>query len=309
MTARPAHRPVLETTRQLQIVLGAAWLVDGLLQLQPKMFGPGFVSGVLAPAGSGQPGPIAWFLSHADHLISVRPAGFNAVFASVQILIGLGLLHKDTVKPALITSMVWSLGVWSMGEGFGMLLTGQASPLTGAPGAVLLYGLLGVLAWPRQDRGIAAGRLPRRPARILWALFWVGMAGLWLAPANRQAGSVSSALTSAASGEPGWFSHLQLVLAQVTSGDGTLLAIVLAAASVVIGIGPLVSRRPNRYLLAGTVLSLVFWVTGEALGGMLTGLGTDPNAAPLVTLLGLAAFPVSLSLPTLPRPVPTGLPA
>lgn len=309
MTRRLGRRPILETTRQLQLVLGSLWLLDGVLQLQPKMFGPDFVSNVLAPVRSGQPGFVAGPLTQVDHLVELRSVGYNALFACVQILIGVGLLYRDTAKAALVTSMVWSLGVWSMGEGFGMLLTGQASPLTGAPGAVLLYGVLGILAWPRHGSEVEGARLLRRPARILWAFFWVGMAGLWLWPTNRAAGSFSSALTSAAAGEPGWLSHLQLGFAHVTSGEGALIAGILASASVAVGIGPLVGRHPNRYLLAGTVLSLIFWVTGEALGGMLTGLGTDPNSAPLVILLGLAAFPARVSLPSLAGRVPAPLPA
>jgi hypothetical protein len=51
-------------------------------------------------------------------------------------------LNRRTVKAALIISFGWILGVWAVGEGFGLLLTGSASPLTGALGAVLLYG------WP-----------------------------------------------------------------------------------------------------------------------------------------------------------------
>ena len=45
-------------------------------------------------------------------------------------------------------SFAWALGVWFFGEGLGMVLTGTASALTGAPGSVLLYGLLGLMAWP-----------------------------------------------------------------------------------------------------------------------------------------------------------------
>jgi len=190
-----------------------------------------------------------------------------------------------------------------------MIFTGQASPLTGAPGAVLLYGVLAVLAWPRRDASFAGSEIQRRPARIVWAVLWVGMAGLWVLPANRGAGSISSALTNAASGEPGWLSHLDLGLAHAANGRGTVLAVVLASASVAIGVGPLVSRRPHRWLVGGAALSLVFWVTGEALGGMLTGLGTDPNAAPLVILLGLTACPLSVGLPALHRRAPTAVPA
>ena len=64
------------------------------------------------------------------------------------------------MRLALAASIAWSIGVWWFGEGFGGVLSGAASPLNGAPGAVILYALLAVLLWPA-DR--EAGRpSPRR---------------------------------------------------------------------------------------------------------------------------------------------------
>jgi hypothetical protein len=52
--------------------------------------------------------------------------------------------------------IAWSLGVWWFGEGLGMVLTGDTSPVNGAPGAVILYALLAVLLWPADRGGPAA---------------------------------------------------------------------------------------------------------------------------------------------------------
>ena len=46
---------------------------------------------------------------------------------------------------ALAASIAWALAVWWLGEGLGGVLTGAASPVTGAPGAALLYALAAVL--------------------------------------------------------------------------------------------------------------------------------------------------------------------
>ena len=62
----------------------------------------------------------------------------DAAFAVIQLLIGLGIAVRPTVKAALAASIVWSLAVWWLGEGLGGLLNGTAS----APGAVILYALL-----------------------------------------------------------------------------------------------------------------------------------------------------------------------
>src|SRR6201999_908826 len=66
---------------------------------------------------------------------------------------GIGLFFRRAVKPALVASFVWGAGIYLFGEGFGMVLTGQTSPLQGAPGAVCFYMLLGVLVWPKADPG------------------------------------------------------------------------------------------------------------------------------------------------------------
>ena len=58
------------------------------------------------------------------------------------------------------------------GEGLGMVLTGSATALTGAPGSVFMYGLIGLMAWPTvRDRrrgrrdGAGVGVAPRPPVR------------------------------------------------------------------------------------------------------------------------------------------------
>jgi hypothetical protein len=161
-----SHRPPVSGRRGLQIALGLLWLLDGALQLQPYMFGKRFATGVIQPA-MGQPaligGPITW----AAHLVGHDPVPWNAAFAVVQLAIGAGLLVRRTVRPALVVSFGWAFGVWWLGEGFGELFAGMASPLTGAPGAVLLCALIGALAWPPHT-----GTRSRRTGRLAWAGLW-----------------------------------------------------------------------------------------------------------------------------------------
>ena len=80
------------SARTIQIALGAMWLLDGLLQLQPDMFGSAFANNVILPSAQGQPGVLSGVMTHMAHLIAAQPALTNSVFASVQILIGVGLL-------------------------------------------------------------------------------------------------------------------------------------------------------------------------------------------------------------------------
>lgn len=186
------------TPRSIQIALGGIWILDGVLQLQPSMFGRGFVTSVLLPNAQGQPAPLAWSIDSLAHFVSPDIALWNLLFGAVQLLIGIGLLFRPAVKPAIVATAVWAFGVWWFGEGFGMLLTGTACPLTGAPGAVLLYPVIGFLVWPTRHRqqktsvGLrssagAAGPLGMRAALGAWVGFWTLSALLWLLPANRTA--------------------------------------------------------------------------------------------------------------------------
>src|SRR6202042_3643084 len=153
---------------------------------------------------------------------------FNTLFALVQVAIGVGLLYGPTVRAALMLSIAWSIFVWWFGEAFGMLLMSMASPLTGAPGAVSLYALLALVAWPN---GRAGGLLGVRGARIAWAALWVLMGWLWLIGPNSSADGIHDAISAAPSGM-GWLDDVLSRAASLTAGNGFVIALILAATSI-----------------------------------------------------------------------------
>ena len=298
--AGAAHPSRRMTARTIQIGLGIIWLADGLLQLQPKMFGSTFANGVILPSAQGQPAFLAGVITHAAHLMSAQPVLTDLVFAAVQLLIGAGLLIRQTVKPALLLSFVWALGVWSIGEGFGGLFNGTAMPLTGAPGAAVLYLAIGLLVWPaRAPRdahapAAAEGLLGEAGGIALWALVWCGSGLLWLFPASSNGGSISNALEGAAAGEPGWLAHMQLSVAHSLGSGGGSVALVAAMLSFFVGVGPILFRRYGIFLIAGVALALDFWVLGQAFGQVFSGMATDPDTGPLLVLLALALYRVGV---------------
>jgi hypothetical protein len=295
-TVLPAHPTRRVTARTIQIGLGVIWLADGLLQLQPKMSGSAFANGVILPSAQGQPAFLSSVITHTAHLMSAQPVLTDLVFAGVQLLIGAGLLIRQTVKPALLLSFVWALGVWSIGEGFGGLFNGTAMPLSGAPGAAVLYLVIGLLVWPRRAPrdarapAAAEGPLGEAGGIALWALVWCSFGLLWLLPASSNGGALSGALRDAAAGEPGWLAHLQLSVAHSLGSGGGPVALAAAALSFVVGVGPILFRRYGIFLIAGVALALDFWVLGEAFGQVFTGMATDPNTGPLLVLLALAVY-------------------
>jgi hypothetical protein len=273
--------------RGLQIALGCFWLLDGALQVQPFMLGRGFADQVIRPAGDGQPqivaGPVHW----AAEVIAAHPAAWDVPFAAAQLLIGVGLLVPRAVRPALLASIGWALGVWYLGEGLSGLASGHASLLTGAPGSALLYAVLGAAAWPRRGRtaDVPAPWLP-----LAWAVLWIGAAVFQALPGQNTGATVAADLDA-----PG---SLEAHVAPWITDHGTLVVIGLVALEGLIGLGAMRRRSLPVAAAAGLVLSAVIWVVGQDLGRLWTGEATDPNSAPLIALMAIALFGVQRAEPS-----------
>jgi hypothetical protein len=312
-TSRRRDFRLLRTQRVLQIILGLFWLLDAGLQFQPYMFGSGFTTTYLLNNAHNQPDIVRWIITNVGNFVGPHVAVWNTFFALVQVAIGLGLLFRPTVRPALAVSSFWAFGVWFFGEGLGLIFTGSASALTGAPGSVFLYGLIGLMAWPRSapaekgeetepSVGIASSAAGQGIGRavtplLVWCGYWSLAAVLFLLPDNRTPTSVSSAITGMSSGEPSTYSHFLNSFGNHFGSGGVWTTWLLAIGSLVVGFGPLVFRRPTPFLAAGGLLATFFWVSGQGLGGIFTGSGTDPNSGPLVVLLALAMVPAALPDP------------
>ena len=301
---------LVRTQRTLQIILGLFWLLDAGLQFQPFMFRSSFTTTYLLNNAQNQPDVIRWIITNVGHFVGPHVAVWNTFFALIQVAIGAGLLFRRTVRPALAVSFFWAFGVWFFGEGLGLIFTGSASALTGAPGSVFIYGLIGLMAWPRSrtpqaaeesvgmassaaGQGIGGATTPL----LVWVGYWSVAAVLFLLPNNRTSTSVSSAITGMSSGEPSAYSHFLNSFGNQFGSGGVWTTWLLAIASLIVGFGPLLFRRPTPFLAVGGLLAAFFWVSGQGLGGIFTGSGTDPNTGPLIILLALAMVPAVLPDP------------
>ncbi len=232
----------------------------------------------------------------------------NAIFATIQLLLGLGIAFRPAVRVALTASVLWSLGVWWFGEGLGGVLSGAASPLNGAPGAVIIYALLAVLLWPADLEApapfTAARAVGAHVARALWAVLWLSLAYFALTPGNRAPQGVSGMISGMERGEPLWLQDLQKGAASLAGGQGLPASVVLAVALVLIAVGVYLPTRIARVtLVLAIVVAAVIWVFGEALGGILAGGATDVNSGPLLVLLAIAYWPMQPA-PAAPATVP-----
>lgn len=297
---------MLLSQKRLRQILGILWLIDGLLQLQPQMFTINMVNGIMKPIVQSQPVSIASSLQWIIALTTQHLMAINLLIAGVQIVIGLLLFSGRWVKETVIASIIWAFIVWFGGEGMSMLLTGQGSALTGAPGAVLLYPLLGLVVYPGQsshstsktiapidrERGILSRVLLRR----ILSGFWFFAALLQLQPYWWQPGQISQTIGNMV-GQGGLngivVDPVLQRLSDITANIETPLNIALILVFMGLGIALAVVKqeRLHSVLIVSIVASLVIWCFAEAFGMILTGMATDFNSGLLLVVITLACWP------------------
>ncbi len=284
-------RPLIDR-RRLEIALGILWLLDGLLQFQPYMFTSAFFDNLLGMANMGLPGPVSSVDFHVATLLGAHPVAWNSIFASVQVGLGVGLIWRRTADLARGASILWAIGVWVVGEGFGGVFMPGTSFLTGAPGAALLYALAGLLLWPRRDDARPDGRLlGDRWASGLWVGLWTATALLELEGVNHAAGVPAAQLANIGEGEPGPIAGLNHAVGHLFAGRGAAFAVILGAAQLLIGWGALSRSSRRAALLAGIGLAASVGLLGQDLGAIATGRGTDPGIGPPLVLVALILWP------------------
>lgn len=299
---------MLLSRKALQRVLGLLWLIDGLLQLQPQMFTMNMVNGIMKPMLQGQPGLVEPSLQFVVNQTTLHLIEVNLLIAFVQIALGLGFLFLPDrwVKDLVIVSIVWAFIVWFGGEGMSMLFTGQSSILSGAPGAVLLYPLLGLAIWPRKQsnadtegttrRAGDDGLLSRHVLRWVLSGFWFFAALLQLQPYWWQPGQISQAI-SAMVGQGGlnrvFVDPVLTLLSNTTTNIEIPLNIALVVVFLALGIGLAVVKQEQLrpFLIASIVVSVLFWYFSQAFGMIFTGMATDFNSGLLLVVIALAVWP------------------
>jgi len=310
-TGAEAARGAPDARRLLQLALAGIWLLDGVLQYQAFMYSKDFTD-MISGTAAGNPGvvahPVTWNATLVQHHLVL----LNTIFATIQVLLGLGIAWRPTVRVALAASVAWSLGVWWFGEGLGMVLTGDVSPVNGAPGAVILYALLAVLLWPADRPGrlapfVAARAVGAPVARALWLVLWLSLAYFALLPGNRAPQALHDMIAGMTDGEPGWLAALDRGAASLVAHQGLAASIVLAVALVIVAVGVYLPAPAARgTLVLAIVISAVIWVFGEAFGAIMTGGGTDPNSGPLLALLALCYWPARAVATAPARTAPAG---
>lgn len=282
------------TRRKIQIVLGSLWLLDGVLQLQHQMFTANFVHAVIAPAAQGQPQFVSGVMHFWIRIFLHQPVLCNLLIALIQLGLGILILCRRTARFGLLSSAIWGLFVWYVGEGLGGLFTGRASLIMGAPGAAILYVIIALGVLPlssdHHDNDYPASWLA-----VVWAVVWLGGATLQLQSGQNTAASLSSMLIGMSDGGmPGWLGAMYIHVGHLVQDAGNLGIVALIAVQACIGLCIFLPRwfRITAVSL-GIALSILFWAVGQSFGSYYSGLATDPNTAPLIILLGIAVLSAS----------------
>jgi cytochrome oxidase Cu insertion factor (SCO1/SenC/PrrC family) len=288
----------------LRIGFGTLWILDGILQAQPKM-AAGLPSLVIQPTAASSPAWVQHLVNWGGTAWSYHPVQAGA--ASVWIQVGLGAWLIAAARGrwsrlAGLATVAWGLTVWAFGESFGGIFAPGLSWLTGAPGAVLLYVVAGALiALPE-----GSWRSPRAGRLLLAGLgtFFIGMAvlqawpgrGFWQGTSDGHPGTLAGMVQSMSStSQPHFLSALLARFGSFTASDGfavnLVVVIVLAALGAIFLTG---QRRLVRYgLWFAIAFCLADWVLVQDLG-FLGGVGTDPNSM-IPTLLLLTVGYLALT--------------
>ena len=167
--------------------------------------------------------------------------------------------------------------------------------MAGAPGAVILYGLLAVLLWPAPERPARrlAGCAPARSAR--WRPGWPGRccgpASAYDSLLAASRAGLAALVSGQGAGEPGWLAAIDRSAGRQLGAHDAAVSAALAVIFAVIAVAVFIPAATRPVLAVAVALALAIWLVGEDLGDVFTGQGTDPNTGPLLVLLALAYWP------------------
>jgi hypothetical protein len=282
-----------------------------MLQSQTFMFSRGFAR-MLAATKTGSPVAVAGPVSWTARLIAAHSVAANSTFVIVQLLLALGIAWRPTIKIALAASIPWSLAVWWLGEGLGGVLAPGVNPITGAPGAVILYALLAIVLWPAGRKAAAsfpaAHAIGGPAARAAWLALWGGLAWLTVRSVSQAPRVLPDAISALAAGQPRWLAGTDAGAARLIADHQIAVALTLAALLAIIAFGVFLPASAARTTLTlAFIVALATWVVGQNFGGIFVGTSTDPNTGPLLVLLAAAYWPASAGpVPAEARPPDLG---
>ncbi len=273
--------------------MGILWLLDGLLQAQPPMATSMFVDMDVASNLAHQPHWLVALLGAGIQLWTNHQIGSAVLAVLIQVGIGVGILAgrgRTLGRVSLYVALGWSVVVWIYGEGLGGLFGSSPTWLSGTPGAVLLY-MLGAVWLLLPARYWLSGQVAR------WTRWSLG--GMWLGLAIFQAvpqygfwsrtGLYELFRFNTLTPQPAWMLNPIIAVTRSSQLHPLLWNGLFVAAMAAMGIMMLTNRAGKGFWIVTSGWLLFSWWFGQDFG-IVGGVGTDPQAAPLAALMMLGGW-------------------
>ncbi len=281
--------------------------MDGLFELQPGLKSH-FAVAVIGNAMETLPS--LFYLTSMNMLstLIIPYAGlWDMLFALLQLSLGVALIAGSTrVKHlALLASVAWGSVVWVFGEGMAGILSpggtfpGTPSILNGFPGPAMVYVLIALLLLMPESRWTLSGRFS--VVADAPALVFLACAAVQAAPLMWTSYGQASIFVAGRDNLPSQMAIILRPFADYTIAHPVIGNSIEVGANLAAALGLLLARKSKWvFVFAFGWLGFV-WLFGLGLGGILTGLGTDPGAPPAIMLL---MGPALLALRSLGRGMP-----
>ena len=182
---------------------------------------------MIGQTSAGNPGVVAGPINWNATLVERHLVLVNTIFATIQLLIGLGIAWRPTVRLALAASIavVARRVVVRRGPRRGAERRGEPGERCSRCGHHLrAAGRPAVAADRITASGVTAPFVAARAvgatvARVLWLVLWGSLAYFALTPGNRAPQALHDMVAGMASGEPGWLAALDKHAAALLAGQ------------------------------------------------------------------------------------------
>ncbi len=223
----------------------------------------------------------------------------DATTVVIQLLIGVMLLVGNDgliAKAGLNLSVVWGLFVWVIAEGMGGIFVSGATLLNGMPGAVIFYVIGAVVILRVKDEKFKDGTFGKLIWNLIGLLFLVGTV-MQLLPAEGffKAGNLAQIFqNSAANSQPEILKAPMDFLTTFATSHYFVLNVIISVVFFITALGLLSGKKKKFWLYFVSAVLFFMWWFGMDFG-VIGGVGTDPNSAPLIFLYLYIAYKSVLS--------------
>ncbi len=241
---------------------------------------------VIKPAIYGQPSFVVDLGNFAVNFWRDNPVTTDLFASFIQVFLSVGFIFFwDHIlsKFIAVASMLWSLCIWLMAEGFGRIMTPGATWLVGSPGAALFYFLASVLLLVLPRRywfDVRFGKLATKSIGFLFIFYGVVQVFPWEGFWSGKRLSIIF-YNSSLMRQPKWLSFPAAKLAVMASKSPIIVNGVIVLITLAVGI--MVVFWPKRAIIPFLMLLFLGWWLGSDFG-VLGGWGTDPNSQPMIAI-------------------------